>query len=407
MPQGRYLAATLLGIGIALSGPTTKQSWASPITLSDLIAQNGSVQVGNLIFSQFSYAPTGQMPTASNVTVNTYVDASGNAGLHFGGGFTDAYDGSGATQQASDAVLSFRVAAVGGLLDAVQLSGNPQVLGPGNGVVSVTENFQAGKQPVQMSIYNAINNGVSSQNLQDAASFAPVQSLQVVTKDIFAFNQGGFPTISVIDQTFSTTPIPEPGTIFLVGMGSLALAAHRRRCRRVAAQRRVFVVAGTTARGDNHRQVRRPFRRTCRSRSGRADSEDLGPGQAAHLDVANTLSMVGTTVRPHARGGPPRGRSIEGKETTRHESVRREHPNAALERAQTEPVHRRPGLGHAGVPPRCAGDGGPRDRDPRHPGRRGISDRARYARRRHPAPGGDRRRRRHPSRLLPGHARRG
>jgi hypothetical protein len=231
MPQGRCLAAALLGIGISLVGPMTGPARSSPITLSDLLAPDGSVQVGDLTFDHFSYAPTGQMPSATNVTVTPYVDANGDVGLRFGGGFTDSYDGgsNGAAQQASDAVVSFRVTATGAMLSGLQLAGNPQVVGPGDGAATVTENFQAGNKPIQMSIYDVVNNGVPSQSLQDASTFAPVQSLQVVTKDIFAFNQGGLPTISAIDQTFATTPVPEPGTVFLVGLGVLALVFHRRR----------------------------------------------------------------------------------------------------------------------------------------------------------------------------------
>jgi hypothetical protein len=232
--QGRHLTATLVGIGCVFTVMSGEQARAD--SLSDLIANHGSVRVGNLVFDQFSYSGTGQMPLASNVNVTATVDASGNAGLRFSGGFTDASDGPNATQQASDALVTYRVTASGLGLDNIHLSGNPQIVGPGDGVMSVTESFQAGNQPIQLEIHDVVNNGVSSLKLQDSALFPPVPSLQVVTKDIFALNLGGFPTESIINQTFSTTAIPDPASIFLVGLGFAVLAGHRWRRRRMATQ---------------------------------------------------------------------------------------------------------------------------------------------------------------------------
>jgi hypothetical protein len=224
--QGRHLTATLLGLALTglvlvLFPPPTRAD-----ILSDLIANSGSIRVDNLTFDQFSYSPTGQMPTAANVVVNPIFDTSGNPGLRFSGGFTDAFDGLNAVQLASDAFLSYRVTATGASLNDIHLFGNPQILGLGDGAMSVTETLRDGTQPVQLEIHNVVNNGVSSVKLVDAASFLPVPSLEVVTKDIFAFNLGGFPTQSFVDQTFSRS-IPEPGTFFLVGLGAVVLAGYR------------------------------------------------------------------------------------------------------------------------------------------------------------------------------------
>jgi hypothetical protein len=190
-----------------------------------LIANQESVQVGNLLFDQFSYSPTGQMPTAASVNVNPIVDASGNLGLRFSGGFTDASDGPDAVQEASDAVLSYRVSAVGAAINDIHLFGNPQILGPGDGVMSVTETLETDTRPIQLAIYDSVSKGVVSLKLQDAAMFGPLPSLQVVTKDLFALNLGGFPTESFIDQTFSIT-IPEPNSGLVLGLAFLMGAAY-------------------------------------------------------------------------------------------------------------------------------------------------------------------------------------
>jgi len=232
--QGSQRTTTL--VAITFLGFALGQGQARADYLADLIAGNGSVQVGSLVFDQFSYLSTGQMPSASNVIVTPTFDASGNPGIRFTGGFTDASDSPGAVQQSSDAVLGYRVTAVGAPLGAVQLFGNPQILGSSDGIMSVTETLQTGTgtQPVQLEIHDTVANGVNSQQLQDGATLSPVQSIEIVSKDIFAFNLGGVPTASFVDQTFATA-IPEPTALILTGLGITVLAGYGWR-RRAAAR---------------------------------------------------------------------------------------------------------------------------------------------------------------------------
>ncbi len=78
---GCACAALIVG---ALTPTTT-----SATTLFDLIP-GGSITVGSLTFSDFSYLGTGSMPTAAGVNVTTYVDPSTNdVGLKFQGSFLD------------------------------------------------------------------------------------------------------------------------------------------------------------------------------------------------------------------------------------------------------------------------------------------------------------------------------
>jgi hypothetical protein len=170
------------------------------------------------------------MPSAANVTVSPFVDASGHPGLRFSGGFTDAYDSSGA-QQASDATLTYRVTSLASPLTGIQLAGNPQITGPGNGLMSVVETIDPpGQLPIQLEIHDSVNNGVASLKLQDSAMLPSLPSLQVVSKDILALNLGGFPTDSEVDQTFSVN-IPEPASVLVLGIAFLAAAGFRwRRC---------------------------------------------------------------------------------------------------------------------------------------------------------------------------------
>jgi hypothetical protein len=224
--HGRSLPAIGLAVLTSSLTFTLPPQHAQADPLSSLITNHGSLQVGNLVFDQFTYSAAGQMPPAANVTVSPYFDANGDPGLRFTGGFTDAYDSSGA-QQASDATLTYRVTSLASPLREIQLAGNPQISGPGDGLMSVVETIQPpNQQPIQLEIHDTVNNGVASLKLQDSAMLPPLPSLQVVSKDILALNLGGFPTASVIDQTFSVN-IPEPASILVLGAVTLAAAGFR------------------------------------------------------------------------------------------------------------------------------------------------------------------------------------
>jgi hypothetical protein len=225
--HGRSLAAIGFGVLTASLNLTLPPQHAQADPLSSLITNHGSLQAGNLLFDQFTYSATGQMPSAPNVMVGAFVDARGNPGLRFTGGFTDAYDSNG-VQQASDATLTYRVTSLGSPLRQIQLSGNPQITGPGDGLMSVVETIQTPNQPpIQLEIHDSVNNGVASLKLQDSAMLPPLPSLQVVSKDILALNLGGFPTDSTIDQTFSVN-IPEPASVLVLGVVILTAAAFLR-----------------------------------------------------------------------------------------------------------------------------------------------------------------------------------
>src|SRR5689334_19030323 len=100
--HGRSLPALCFAVLARPPTSTLLPQHAQADPLSSLVTNRGSLQVGNLVFDQFAYSGTGNMPSAANVTVSPLLDASGNPGLRFTGGFTDAHDSSGA-QQASDA----------------------------------------------------------------------------------------------------------------------------------------------------------------------------------------------------------------------------------------------------------------------------------------------------------------
>ena len=64
-----------------------------PVALSTLVQPDGSIQVGDKIFNNFTYTPTGDMPGADRVNVIPITDVDGNFGLRFQGGFHDVAGG--------------------------------------------------------------------------------------------------------------------------------------------------------------------------------------------------------------------------------------------------------------------------------------------------------------------------
>ena len=86
---GAFLA---LAAGVLM--PSKASATSLPTTLSALIS-GGSVTIGTLTFSDFSYLGTGDMPSAAGVNVDAYVDPITNdIGLKFQGSFLD-FPGSG------------------------------------------------------------------------------------------------------------------------------------------------------------------------------------------------------------------------------------------------------------------------------------------------------------------------
>lgn len=191
--------------------------------LADLIANDGSVVVGDKLFDNFSYAWTGDMPDASGVNVIEYTDPDGNFGIQFQGAFIDLAGGG-----ASDALITFDVTVLDPnmLISDAHLSGNPAVVG-GNGgqsFGSVTETFLTGNANDLLVIFADEDQA----QLTDWVFFDQPVSTISVQKDIilFADDDAVAATMSFVNQSFSQ--IPEPGSLALLGLGGLALLRRRR-----------------------------------------------------------------------------------------------------------------------------------------------------------------------------------
>jgi hypothetical protein len=223
MRQNRKLFAILAVAAFWLLGAGVPS--AKAVFLSDLLA-GGSITVGDLTFSNWTYQPPDGPPLPTTITITPFTDGQGNIGIQIGGGFSQTIP---PTINPLDVRIGYTVTTTGPGISGVNLSGNPAISPIGaTGAVVVTESVTpaGGTTLAPIQIY-AINN-ISGQPVTQAsdalvfANGASYTSLDVV-KDILLTSGTGVPSISFINQTFVT---PEPGSVMLMGLGCLGMVGY-------------------------------------------------------------------------------------------------------------------------------------------------------------------------------------
>ena len=185
------------------------------------LTSGGSITCGDKLFNNFTYSATGDMPADSGVNV-VCKTVAGNLGLEFQGAFGDTPTSPGG----SDALISYIVTVTDPrfVITDAHIYGNPAILPPGGtGIMSVTDTFHP-DAPNIMSIFD-IKPDFPNQ-LSDFTTFATGYKTLHVQKDIFGFALRGFATMSFVDQTYSQTGVPEPGTLGLLGIGLLGFVGY-------------------------------------------------------------------------------------------------------------------------------------------------------------------------------------
>jgi len=209
-----------------------------PTTLDALTSNPAPAPTGNyaivsnppagemIQFSQFTFTQvTGAPPAASGVTVSAFTlgPPPGETGLQFAGAFNAA---AGVT---NDWVLTYRVDELtpgAKIYDAyASITGGNN---GGTGTVSVSETFTTLNGQALGSLEASLTNPTVTGNL-----LFPVTSF-LVTKDIDVVGGTNGSTLSVIDQAYSSSAVPEPASFALLGIGMTGFLAFRRYFKRNA-----------------------------------------------------------------------------------------------------------------------------------------------------------------------------
>jgi hypothetical protein len=175
--------------------------------------------IGNLQFSDFTYADAGGLPPTS-VTAEP-VTTSGQQGFNFAGGWTGN----------QDATISFMVTALTGDITSV----NIDILGAntsGTGNISYLEQFCTVGGSSTCSLFTDTPTGNLSTSISLSASNlgAPQTSL-MITKDVdLSTGSNGTAFISAFGNTYNNSTVPEPRAVsILLSLGLFAVVVFMKK----------------------------------------------------------------------------------------------------------------------------------------------------------------------------------
>jgi len=222
-------AVGLLALGglNAQAGQITLPSALPPLEISGNYAI-----VGDLKFYDFTYAPTplSAPPSAADVTVNNFTSVPGEPGISFNGAF----------QAAANTTVDYAFSYLVTTTDGKKISDAYLALGGffnngGTGSVSIGETILSlGGAVISKVPFEVFTSPPPGQN-SDTTALLPSESTIIVQKDITVNGGSNGAGISFVNQGFSTTTaIPEPASMALLGIGLSGLFTLRRFLKRTS-----------------------------------------------------------------------------------------------------------------------------------------------------------------------------
>ena len=222
--------------GLAMTATT---AFATP-SCSDNVTGNGSLyfggsytcQIGDLLFSNFSYTASGTNPiSAGQITVDAVGPTGSGASINFADiGLSFHAPWSAGPNQTTDGTIDFTVSALGTgtLVSDLGLAQTSGVYGSGSASVIERGCGPAPCEATGGSYYVLTFQTGSADDAQGETSFDGQCSVDV-EKDIAVNGGNGFAGISVVQDTFSQ--VPEPMSLGFIGGGLALLGAFRLRRR--------------------------------------------------------------------------------------------------------------------------------------------------------------------------------
>ena len=220
------LGATLAAFADASPCPTS--------TYDVYIVSGFTCGIGDKTFADFAYSGTSNPPgfgiPAGGVAV-TPITTAGNPGFQFSAGWF-ASTSSGILEEDSLIQYSVSVNPGGALINDLSLSIGGLAFN-GTGFIGVSETACVGAMLPSCTggqIYTlSVFDGSSGAKLFDSVSFAGASEIDL-SKDITVqAGTNGNASLSLVTNQFSEAPVPEPGTLSMLGLGVIAVAGFARR----------------------------------------------------------------------------------------------------------------------------------------------------------------------------------